>query len=118
MLAMVRKVPTLKTLCVLVKKLPQLVPIPSWSSRWILDLLLTGYLLHNLPISGSISNAIPSSLPLLYALSDIAIWNYDNNQLVAQTTTSTRARAVIRELFPSSGQADATIRFDWCIKLS
>ncbi|KAG1135820.1 hypothetical protein G6F37_012461 [Rhizopus arrhizus] len=29
-----------------------------------------------------------------------------------RTTTSTHARAVIRELFPSSGQSDATIRFD------
>ncbi|EIE80463.1 hypothetical protein G6F46_004536 [Rhizopus delemar] len=42
----------------------------------------------------------------------------DNNQIVARITTSTPARAVIRELFPSSGQADATIRFGWYIKVS
>ncbi|KAG1377478.1 hypothetical protein G6F61_006696 [Rhizopus arrhizus] len=100
---MVRQVPTLKTLCVLVKKLPQLVPNPRWSSRWFLDLPLSGCLLYNLPISSRISNVIPSSLPLWYILADVTIWNYDNNQLVARTTTSTGAGAVIRELFPSSG---------------
>ncbi|KAG1140793.1 hypothetical protein G6F37_008785 [Rhizopus arrhizus] len=111
-LSLGRKVPTLKRLCALVKKLPQLVPNLSWSPRWVLDLPLSDYLLHNLPILGRISNIMPPSLPLRYTLPDIAIWNYDNNQLVARTTTSTRARAVIHELFPSSSQADATICFD------
>jgi hypothetical protein len=111
-LSLDRKVPTLKRLCALVKKLPQLVLNPRWSPRWLLDFPLSDYLLHNLPILGRISNIIPPPLPLRYTLPDIAIWNYDNNQLVVRTTTSTRARAVIRELFPSWGQADATICFD------
>ncbi|EIE80061.1 hypothetical protein RO3G_04766 [Rhizopus delemar RA 99-880] len=64
------------------------------------------------------SNVIPSSLPHWYTLSDVAIWHPSNNQLVVRTTTSTRTRAVIRELSPSSGQADANIRFDWYIKVS
>ncbi|KAG1166507.1 hypothetical protein G6F36_012917 [Rhizopus arrhizus] len=98
------------------KKLPKLVPNPRWSPYWLLHLLLSDYLLHNLPISGRISNVIPSSLPPQYILSNIAIWKHDNNQLVVRTTTSTGASAVIRELFPSSGQADATIRFDWLLR--
>ncbi|KAG1248665.1 hypothetical protein G6F68_013699 [Rhizopus microsporus] len=57
-------------------------------------------------------------LPLWYILSDIALWNSDSDQLVVRTTTSTHARAVICELFLSSGQSDATIRFDWYIKVS
>ncbi|KAG1051287.1 hypothetical protein G6F43_006496 [Rhizopus delemar] len=117
-LSLVRKVPTLKRLGVLVKKLPRIVPNPRWSLRLLLDLPLSSCLLHNPPISGRISNVIPSSLPLRYTLSDVAIWHSSINQLVVRTTTSTHARAVIRELFPSSGQADATIRFDWYIKVS
>ncbi|KAG0745892.1 hypothetical protein G6F57_008485 [Rhizopus arrhizus] len=56
-------------------------------------------------------------LPLWYILSDIALWNSDSDQLVVRTTTSTHARAVICELFLSSGQSDATIRFDWYITI-
>lgn len=109
-LSLVRKVPTLKTLGVLVKKLPWLVLNPRWSLCWLLDLPLSSCLLHSPPISGRLSNVIPSSLTLRYTLSDVAICHPSNNQLVVRITTSTRAKAVVRELFPSSGQADATIR--------
>lgn len=99
-LSLVKKTPSLKMLCDLVKKLPHLDNNPSWSPRWLINLPLSGCLFYNPPALDRISNVTPFSLPLRYTLSDVAIWYSYSRQFVLWTTASTHAEVVIRELFP------------------
>jgi len=70
----VSSVPVLNHLSKLLLKLPKLVPVPSWSSRWYLDFPLCCILS---PRSSSSTSLNPDSIAPKYLLSDICTWQPD-----------------------------------------